>query len=235
MYKKLKILSFALAISVCLLGCEKSTASSKKEDVTIQIGIQQGLSPLLLAKKKGWFEEEFKKEGVKVKWTEFQSGPPYFEAIASNRLDFGEVGNSPVISAQAAGIGFTEIANTSYARKGTGILVQKDSKIASVKDLKGKKIAVAKGSSAFNLLYRALDKEGIDAKDVNVIQLQPDEAQPAFESGSVDAWAIWDPFISLHTLNKGAKVIADGETLNVSSPEFLITRTKFAKEHPELV
>ncbi|MGE0993905.1 aliphatic sulfonate ABC transporter substrate-binding protein, partial [Bacillus sp. GMa5/2] len=172
---------------------------------------------------------------LKVKWTEFQSGPPYFEAIASNRLDFGEVGNSPVISAQAAGIGFTEIANTSYARKGTGILVQKDSKIASVKDLKGKKIAVAKGSSAFNLLYRALDKEGIDAKDVNVIQLQPDEAQPAFESGSVDAWAIWDPFISLHTLNKGAKVIADGETLNVSSPEFLITRIKFAKEHPELV
>ncbi|MED2811573.1 NrtA/SsuA/CpmA family ABC transporter substrate-binding protein, partial [Bacillus thuringiensis] len=140
MYKKFKVLSFALAISMFLLGCEKSTASSKKEDVTIQIGIQQGLSPLLLAKKKGWFEEEFKKEGVKVKWTEFQSGPPYFEAIASNRLDFGEVGNSPVISAQAAGIGFTEIANTSYARKGTGILVQKDSKIASVKDLKGKKI-----------------------------------------------------------------------------------------------
>ncbi len=79
-----------------------------------------------------------------MKWTEFQSGPPYFEAIASNRLDFGEVGNSPVISAQAAGIEFTEIANTSYARKGTGILVQKDSKITSVKDLKGKKIAVAK-------------------------------------------------------------------------------------------
>lgn len=170
-----------------------------------------------------------------MKWTEFQSGPPYFEAIASDRLDFGEVGNSPVISAQAANIGFTEIANTSYARKGTGILVQKDSKISSIKELKGKKIAVAKGSSAFNLLYRALEQEGLDAKDVDVIQLQPDEAQPAFESGSVDAWAIWDPFISLHTLKKGAKVIADGETLNISSPEFVITRTKFAEEHPELV
>ena len=84
-------------------------------------------------------------------------------------------------------------------------------------------------------MYRALDKEDINAKDVNVIQLQPDEAQPAFESGSVDAWAIWDPFISLHTVNKGAKVITDGERLNVSSPEFLIARTKFAKEHPELV
>ncbi|MDG2738792.1 hypothetical protein P7M79_26880, partial [Vibrio parahaemolyticus] len=87
MYKKFKVLSFTLAISLFLFGCEKSTASSKKEDVTVQIGIQQGLSPLLLAQKKGWFEEEFKKEGVKVKWTEFQSGPPYFEAIASNRLD----------------------------------------------------------------------------------------------------------------------------------------------------
>ena len=71
-----------------------------------------------------------------MKWTEFQSDPPYFEAIASNRLDFGEVGNSPVISAQAAGIEFTEIANTSYARKGTGILVQKDSKITECKRFK---------------------------------------------------------------------------------------------------
>ncbi|MEI4620366.1 aliphatic sulfonate ABC transporter substrate-binding protein [Bacillus pfraonensis] len=219
------------------MGCQSNAASgkNKKKDITIQIGIQQGLSPLLLAQKKGWFEEEFKKIGVKVKWTEFQSGPPYFEAIASDRLDFGEVGNSPVISAQAANIGFTEIANTSYARKGTGILVQKDSKISSIKELKGKKIAVAKGSSAFNLLYRALEQEGLDAKDVDVIQLQPDEAQPAFESGSVDAWAIWDPFISLHTLKKRAKVIADGETLNISSPEFVITRTKFAEENPELV
>ena len=60
-----------------------------------------------------------------MKWTEFQSGPPYFEAIASNRLDFGEVGNSPVISAQAAGIEFTEIANTSYARKEQGFLYKK--------------------------------------------------------------------------------------------------------------
>ncbi|AWC28884.1 aliphatic sulfonates ABC transporter substrate-binding protein [Bacillus cytotoxicus] len=235
--KKNILIYFTLGILLLLTGCQSKAVSEKNEkgDLTIQIGIQQGLSPLLLAQKKGWFEEEFEKVGVKVKWTEFQSGPPYFEAIASNRLDFGEVGNSPVISAQAANIEFTEIANTSYARKGTGILVKKDSKITSIKDLKGKKVAVAKGSSAFNLLYRALEKAGLDAKDVGVIQLQPDEAQPAFESGSVDAWAIWDPFISLHTLKKGAKVIVDGDTLNIPSPEFIVARTKFAKEHPELV
>ena len=74
-----------------------------------------------------------------MKWTEFQSGPPYFEAIASNRLDFGEVGNSPVISAQAWVLIYR---NRQYklCEKRTGILVQKDSKIASVKELKGKKL-----------------------------------------------------------------------------------------------
>lgn len=65
MYKKCKVLSFALVISLFLLGCEKNTASSKKEEVTIQIGIQQGLSPLLLAQKKGWFEEELKKKELR--------------------------------------------------------------------------------------------------------------------------------------------------------------------------
>lgn len=65
MYKNLKFFLFAVAISLFLFGCEKSTASSKKEDVTVQIGIQQGLSPLLLAQKKGWFEEEFKKKELR--------------------------------------------------------------------------------------------------------------------------------------------------------------------------
>lgn len=65
MYKKIKVLSFALAISLFLFGCEKSTASSKKEDITVQIGIQQGLSPLLLAQKKDGLKKNLKKKGLK--------------------------------------------------------------------------------------------------------------------------------------------------------------------------
>lgn len=242
---KWKIKSVILsAIAIILLaGCsgEKSSTTAKedqkkasKQDITVNIGIQQSLGPLLIAKQKGWFEEEFAKVGVKVKWTVFQSGPPHFEAMAANRLDFGAVGNSPVISAQSANIPFKEIALTSNGLKGNAILVPKDSPLKSLKDLKGKKVAVAKGSSGFALLYQAIDKAGLTPNDVQIIQLQPDEALPAFESGAVDAWSIWEPFISLESLGKGARILASGETLNAYSPGFVIARSAFTEEHPDL-
>lgn len=241
--KKIKIIGLLFILSLSLLaGCstteskkEKANATAKKENVTVNIGIQQLIGPLLLAKNKGWFEEGFAKVGAKVTWAEFQSGPPHFEAMASDRLDFGQVGNSPVISAQAADIDFKEINTISKGLKGNAILVQKNSPIKNIKDLKGKKIAVAKGSSAFNLLYRAIDQAGLKPDDIQIIQLQPDEAQPAFETGSVDAWAVWDPFVSLQQINHDARVLADGNTLKVVSPSFTIVRGEFADEHPELV
>ena len=237
---KISVLILTALVMAILAGCasKETTASEKKEgkeNLTINIGIQQSLGPLLIAKEKGWFEEEFKKVGVKVKWTVFQSGPPHFEALAANRLDFGAVGNSPVIAGQAANIQFKEIALASDGLKGNAILVRKDSSIQTLKDLKGKKIAVAKGSSGFNVLYRALDKAGLKPEDAKVIQLQPDEAQPAFETGAVDAWSIWEPFVSLQTLQKDARILADGSSLNVYSPGFVIARTAFTEEHPELV
>ncbi len=239
--KKLIIASLVLILSMSLLaGCSQAvsktqTETDKKEKITITIGIQQILGPLMIAKNKGWFEEEFAKKGVKVQWSEFQSGPPHFEAMASGRLDFGQVGNSPVLGAQAADIPFKEIANISEGLKGNAILVQKNSSIKTIKDLKGKKVAVAKGSSGFDLLYQAIDKAGLEPKDVQIIQLQPDEAQPAFETGTVDAWAIWDPFISLQETKNRARVLANCETLNIVSPSFTIVREEFAEEHPELV
>lgn len=242
MIKKLRgsILILTAIMIVILTGCASNTTTAnekkgKNENLTVNIGIQQSLGPLLIAKEKGWFEEEFAKVGVKVNWTVFQSGPPHFEAMAANRLDFGAVGNSPVVAGQAANIEFKEIANVSDGLKGNAILVPGNSPIQTLKDLKGKKIAVAKGSSGFNVLYRALEKAGLKPNDVKIIQLQPDEAQPAFETGAVDAWSIWEPFVSLQTLKKNARVLADGKSLNVYSPGFLIARTEFTKEHPDLV
>ncbi|QNG58246.1 MULTISPECIES: aliphatic sulfonate ABC transporter substrate-binding protein [Bacillaceae] len=224
-------------IFAILAGCQSESANSadKKDEVTVNIGIQQSIWPILIAKQKGWFEEEFEKAGAKVNWVEFQSGPSYFEAIASNRLDFGRVGNIPVLSGQGAGISFTEIATASTGEKGDAILVPKDSSITSPKDLKGKKIAVAKGSSAFGLLYRLLEKENIKPAEVEIIQLQPDEAQAAYETKSVDAWAIWEPYQSIQVVNNEAKIISNGEAIGTFSPGFQIVRTQFAEEHPELV
>ncbi|MCY8912046.1 aliphatic sulfonate ABC transporter substrate-binding protein [Bacillus atrophaeus] len=223
------------AVIFLLAGCGSDGASGKKELKEINIGIQQSLSPLLIAMEKGWFEEAFEKEGIKVKWTEFQSGPPQFEGLAADKLDFSQVGNSPVISGQAAGISFKEIGLSQDGLKANGILVKKDSGIHNLKDLKGKKIAVAKGSSGFDFLYKALDQEGLSADDVNIIQLQPDEATSAFENGAVDAWSIWEPYLSIETLKHEAKIIANGESTDLYSPGFTLVRTKFADEYPDEV
>ncbi|ANE45312.1 sulfonate ABC transporter substrate-binding protein [Paenibacillus swuensis] len=206
-----------------------------KEEVVVNIGIQQSIWPILAAREKGWFEEEFSKVGAKVKWVEFQSGPAYFESFASGRLDFGRVGNIPVLAGQAAKIGFKEIATASQGEKGDAILVPKGSPIQKIQDLKGKQIAVAKGSSAYGLLYKVLEAAGLKPEDVKIIQLQPDEGQPAFETGKVDAWAIWEPFQSIQVLKNGARVLANGETVGSYTPGFQLVRTEFAEEHPELV
>ncbi|ATP93269.1 MULTISPECIES: aliphatic sulfonate ABC transporter substrate-binding protein [Bacillus] len=234
--KRQKRIVLFLGILLVLAGCGRQAANgSEDKPKEIRIGIQQSLSPLLLAKEKGWFEQSFEKEGVKVKWVEFQSGPPQFEGLAANQLDFSQVGNSPVIAGQAAGIDFKEIGLSQDGLKANGILVNKNSEIQKVEDLKGKKIAVAKGSSGFDFLYKVLDQAGLSAKDVQIIQLQPDEAISAFENGSVDAWSIWEPFLSLETIEKGAKLLVNGEATDLYSPGFTLVRTKFADEHPELV
>jgi sulfonate transport system substrate-binding protein len=233
-------LIFFMLLAV-LSGCGSKSAGSiensesKKEDITVNIGIQQSIWPILLAKHKGWFEEEFNKAGAKVKWVEFQSGPSYFEAIASGRIDFGRVGNIPVLSGQGADIPFKEIASASTGEKGDAILVHKDSPIQKSEDLKGKKVAVAKGSSAFGLLYRFLEKEGIDPSEIQIIQLQPDEAQAAFETNKVDAWAIWEPYQSIQVVKNEARILSNGKAIGTFSPGFQIVRTQFADEHPELV
>lgn len=144
-----KIIILLAAAVMMSAGCSADgTGGGGKTVKEIRIGIQQSLSPLLIAKEKGWFEEAFKKDGIKVKWVEFQSGPPQFEGLAADKLDFSQVGNSPVISGQAAGIDFKEIGLSQDGLKANGILVNKGGGIQSLIELKGKKIAVAKGVTA---------------------------------------------------------------------------------------
>lgn len=142
--KRQKRIVLFLGILLVLAGCGQAANGSEDKSKEIRIGIQQSLSPLLLAKEKGWFEQSFEKEGVKVKWVEFQSGPPQFEGLAANQLDFSQVGNSPVIAGQAAGIDFKEIGLSQDGLKANGILVNKNSEIQKVEDLKGKKSPLPK-------------------------------------------------------------------------------------------
>ena len=224
-----------LVIAGCAKDTEQSSGAGGTQDSVVRIGVQGSGGLFGKAREEQWFEKEFAKHGVTVEWAEFQSGPPMTEAMASNRLDFAGLGNMPIIAAQAADISFKVISQSLEGKNNVAIIVPADSPAQSISDLKGKKVAVTKGSNAFNFLYRGLNAEGIAASDVEVIQLQPDETQPAFESGSVDAWATWDPYITLNTLTGKAKILTDGEKLGIFSPSFNIVRKEFADKNPDLV
>lgn len=217
------------------LSSDKPLIKGSYEGLTVKLGVQGSGGLFGKAREEGWFEDEFGKLGVNVKWAEFQSGPPMTEAMASNRLDFAGLGNMPIVAAQAANISFKVISQTLEGKNNVAIIVPPNSLAKELHDLKGKKIAVAKGSNAYNFLYRSIDESGIEASELEIIQLQPDEAQPAFESGGVDAWATWDPYITLNSLTGKGKVLVDGEKLGVLSPSFNIVRKEFADQYPELV
>ncbi|SEL49701.1 aliphatic sulfonate ABC transporter substrate-binding protein [Paenibacillus sp. OK003] len=241
MKKSHLVLVMVLALSLLTMACatkssnENASGSGKSQNVTVKNGIQGSGGLFGKAREEKWFEQEFEKTGAKVEWIEFQSGPPMTEAIASNKLDIASLGNMPIIAAQAANIPFKIVSQVLDGKNNVAIIVPAGSTAQSLSDLKGKKIAVTKGSNAYNFLYRGLEKSVLTDKDFEIIQLQPDETQSAFETGSVDAWATWDPYITLNTLTGKGKVLSDGEQLGVLSPSFTIAGSDFAEEHPELV
>ncbi|MFD2330998.1 aliphatic sulfonate ABC transporter substrate-binding protein [Cohnella sp. GCM10020058] len=224
-------------------GSPSPSASSSAEPakttsydgLTVRLGVQGKGGLFGKAQEEKWFENAFAEVGAKVEWIEFQSGPPMVEAMASNHLDFAGMGNMPPIAAQAAGVDFKIVSQVLEGKNNVAIIVPKDSAIQTVADLKGKKVAVTKGSNAYNFLYRVLAQEGLKESDLSVIQLQPDETQPSFEGGKVDAWAVWDPYITLNTLTGKARVLADGESAGVLSPSYQLVRGDFVKKYPELV
>ena len=231
----LSIFTTACATNNKSEGANVVDEANKYEGVTIKIGIQGSGGLFGKAREEKWFEEEYEKLGVKVEWSEFQSGPPMTEAIASNKLDIAGLGNMPVVAGQSAGIPFKIVSQVLEGTNNVAIIVPSDSTAQTLEDLKGKKIAVMKGSNAYNFLYRGLEVSGLKDTEFEIIQLQPDETQPAFESGGVDAWATWDPYITINALTGKGKVLTDGEKLGVLSPSFTIARTAFSDQYPELV
>jgi sulfonate transport system substrate-binding protein len=146
-----------------------------------------------------------------ITFNDFTSGPPILQAMSGGSLDIGNTGNAPPVFAAAGGARIKIVGALSNANSDVGLLVPKDSKITSVSQLKGRKIAVAQGSSAdYHLLY-VLKQAGLTAHDVQLVYLQPAQGLAAFESGAVDAWDVWPPFIEQARLQKGARVLTAGQ------------------------
>jgi sulfonate transport system substrate-binding protein len=145
-----------------------------------------------------------------IKWADFTSGPPILDAINSGSLDVGGVGDAPPVFAAASGAKIAIVGEYKNDPASAALLVPKGSSITAIKDLKGKRIAVAQGSSADYHLLTVLKAAGLTTHDVTIDYLQPAEALAALQSGQVDAWDTWSPFVE-EAVAKGDQVLANGD------------------------
>jgi sulfonate transport system substrate-binding protein len=198
-----------------------------------RIGYQK-YGTLVLLKARGTLEKRLAASHVEVQWTEFPAGPQLLEGLNVGSIDFGVAGEAPPIFAQAAAADIVYVGYEPQASAGEAIVVRKDSPIHSLGDLRGKKIALNKGSNVHYLLVKLLEKAGFKYSDIEPIYLAPADARAAFERGSVDAWVIWEPFLAAVQNQTGAKILADGQGL-VSNHQFFLASRTLAQKHPDIV
>jgi sulfonate transport system substrate-binding protein len=226
------IVGAALALAGSI-GIASSPVAAQAQPTEIRIGTQKGgFFPAV--RQRHTLEDAFKPLGIAIKWIDFQFGPPLLEAINAGAVDFGFVGDSPPIFAQAGGSRIRYVAAVKSDGNTQAIIVPKDSPIKTLADLKGKRIAFGKGSSAHNLLVAALEKAGVAWSDITPAPLAPADATAAFAKGAVDAWSIWDPYLSLAELNDDARVIAFDKDVHKPNA-FYIASSDFVEKYPSLV
>lgn len=213
-----------LAAAATLLAGLAGAGAAQAAEKTVRIGYQK-YGTLVLLKGKATLEERLKPLGVSVKWAEFPAGPQLLEALNAGAIDFGTAGEAPPIFAQAASTKLAYVGQEPPAPRGEAILVPKDSPIQSVADLKGKNIALNKGSNVHYLLVKTLEKAGLSYADIKTSFLPPADARAAFERGAVDAWVIWDPFYAAAQAATGARTLADGTGVVANTQFFLADRS----------
>lgn len=219
------------------LGTLPALASGARAEAEVprefRIGYQKN-GILVVAKQQRRIEERLKPLGIAVSWVEFSFGPPLLEALNLGAVAIGQTGDAPPVFAQAAGANLAYVACQPAAGSGSGILLPKGSTIASLADLRGKRIAFAKASSAHNFTLAALEKAGIGYRDVQPIYLAPADAAAAFSRGSVDAWTIWDPYFAIAEAGEGVRVLTSATDIAPQNSFFLGNRT-FAERYPGVV
>jgi sulfonate transport system substrate-binding protein len=222
-------LSVGAAVGAALSSRAMAGAGLKE----IRIGTQKGgFFPAV--RQRHTLEDAFKPLDIDIKWIDFQFGPPLLEAINVGSVDFGYVGDTPPIFAQAAGARIRYVAAVKSEGNTQAIVVLQDSPIKTLADLKGKRIAFGKGSSAHNLLVAALEKAGLTWTDITPAPLAPADATAAFVKGSVDAWSIWDPYLALAELKENARVIAFEKDVRKQNA-FYIAGSDVVEKYPTLI
>ncbi|WGS51722.1 sulfonate ABC transporter substrate-binding protein [Paraburkholderia sp. D15] len=216
-----------------LLQSPGAWAQTPAKGKTLRIGFQK-YGNFVVLKARGTLEKRLAAQGATVQWLEFPAGPQLLEGLNAGAVDVGTVGETPPIFAQAAGVDFVYIGNEPPAPKGEAIVVPQNSPIRSVADLRGKKVALNRGSNVHYLLVKALQHAGLSYTDIQPVYLTPADARAAFVQNSIDAWVIWDPYLAAVERQANARVIVNGEGL-VNNTQYYVAARKFADAQPQLL
>ncbi|PZO38009.1 MAG: aliphatic sulfonate ABC transporter substrate-binding protein [Pseudanabaena frigida] len=201
--------------------------------VNLRIGFQKAGTVLFSIKGKGTLENTFKAAGGTVTWSEFPAGLPMVEALNAGAIDIAYVGEAPPVFAQAAtGSTVRYVAYDPFGAEGEGIVVHKDSSIKTIADLKGKKLAVQKGSNTHYLVVSALASAGLQVSDVEFSFVKPSDARAAFEKKNVDAWSIWDPYLAAIEVDTEARILTSAKGLAPNRGYYLASK-EFIEKNPE--
>jgi sulfonate transport system substrate-binding protein len=196
-----RIAAVLALLAVLLAGCvsREENSGAKEAPTTVPLSELSGLT-LNVGDQKGGTEALLRAAGAlenlpyKIAFSTFTSGPPQIEAATAGKIDFAITGNSPPIFGAASNAKVKVVSAYDGGGNGDQIVVHADSPIQSIADLRGKRIAVGKGSSAHGHILGQLEKAGLSTSDVTLVFLQPADALSAFTQRQADAWAIWDPY-----------------------------------------
>lgn len=225
MFTKRKLLS-ALVVAASVTGL---IPAAQAADQTIRIGWLRGPNDITLAKSRGTLEKALAEKGVKVEWAgPFPAAAPAFEALNAGSIDITAGSSTSAIAALSAKIPLVIFAYQKMSPGAEGIVVKKDSGISSIKDLAGKKVAVNRGGTGEYLLMQGLQTNGVDPKSVERVYLSPSDSGPSFTQGHVDAWATWDPFLTIAETAYDGKVVADGAAIKSDNAVVLVASKEFA-------
>ena len=226
MFTKRKLLS-ALVVAASVTGL---IPAAQAADQTIRIGWLRGPNDITLAKSRGTLEKALAEKGIKVEWAgPFPAAAPAFEALNAGSIDITAGSSTSAIAALSAKIPLVIFAYQKMSPGAEGIVVKTDSGIASIKDLAGKKVAVNRGGTGEYLLIQGLQTNGVDPKSVERVYLSPSDSGPSFTQGHVDAWATWDPFLTIAETAYDGKVVADGAAIKSDNAVVLVASKEFAK------
>jgi len=241
-----KLLTGVLMITIAtalFAGCGSSKGSTDNKasetgsgnvPKVVNIGTQQMPNDEGIARAKGFFEKEL---GTKVNIVEFKSGKDVNNALVSGSIDFGLLGSCPAALGIANGIDEEVIWVHEVLGKVESLAVKNSSKVNSLADLKGKKIATPFASTAHYSLLNAIKLDGISEKDVTLVDMQPADIFAAWKRGDIDAAYVWDPTLS-ELLKDDGKILISSEEMakkGVVTSNIEVVRRDFAKKYPDIV